>query len=376
MHPDTSKPTAVFTPPSTGGRAYTLSIALPGSIIANAQTHDLKTSLAGQIARAAAVFCVDEIVVFDDGQAAKPRPQRHDRPGQRHDRHTNWEDEDEKTGYTGYNDPNQFLYHVLGYLETPPHLRKHLFPIHANLRTAGSLPSLDMPHHLRREEWCQYREGVTLSPEDAPVEPHPKRNGATSTATTYVEAGLSRPIKLADGIPPYTRVTLDLGVKDPPSGFPYDLSTSSLAAEAVDPATPREETGYYWGYTTRAAASLSAVYSECPFEDGYSFSIGTSERGQSLSSFLSSQPEPQPDAPVDPRLKHVIIIFGGVAGLEVAVENDIILNGQGITRDRTSEVFDAWVNLVPGQGSRTIRAEEAVWLGLMGLRGFTDLAAT
>jgi len=27
-------------------------------------------------------------------------------------------------------------------------------------------------------------------------------------------------------------------------------------------------------------------------------------------------------------------------------------------------LFDTWVNLVPSQGSRTIRTEEAVWIGL------------
>ena len=48
------------------GRDYTLSIALPGSIVANAQTAELKTYLAGQVARAAVVFNVDEIVIFAD----------------------------------------------------------------------------------------------------------------------------------------------------------------------------------------------------------------------------------------------------------------------------------------------------------------------
>lgn len=48
------------------GRAYTVSVALPGSIIANAQTAELRTCLAGQVARALAIFSVDEVVVFDE----------------------------------------------------------------------------------------------------------------------------------------------------------------------------------------------------------------------------------------------------------------------------------------------------------------------
>jgi predicted SPOUT superfamily RNA methylase MTH1 len=35
-------------------------------------------------------------------------------------------------------------------------------------------------------------------------------------------------------------------------------------------------------------------------------------------------------------------------------------------------LFDAWVNLVPGQGSRTIRTEEAVEFGLCALKPWVD----
>ena len=51
---------------SIKGRSYTLSIALPASILRNAQSTELRTYLAGQIGRAACVFNIDEIIVFDD----------------------------------------------------------------------------------------------------------------------------------------------------------------------------------------------------------------------------------------------------------------------------------------------------------------------
>lgn len=53
-------------PQSIKGRSYTLSIALPASILRNAQSNELRTYLAGQIGRAACVFNIDEIIVFDD----------------------------------------------------------------------------------------------------------------------------------------------------------------------------------------------------------------------------------------------------------------------------------------------------------------------
>lgn len=45
---------------------YTLTVALPGSILNNAQSPELKAYLAGEIARSCAVFCVDEVVIFDE----------------------------------------------------------------------------------------------------------------------------------------------------------------------------------------------------------------------------------------------------------------------------------------------------------------------
>ncbi|KAG9716392.1 DUF171-domain-containing protein, partial [Aureobasidium melanogenum] len=214
---DTSRPSAVFTP--TGGRQHTVSIALPGSVIANAQSHDLKTMMAAQVARACAVFQVDEIVVFNDGQSqAGARPRKGF----------------EGDGYTGYSDPDDFLYHVLSYLETPPHLRKTLFPMHPNLRTAGAMPSLDMPHHLRANEWCQYREGVTMGADAAFAEPHSKRSKG-HVVSTLVDCGLPVKTRIPVAVPPGSRVTVKFESADEPQ---MDGHTP-LDAEAVSPDTPR-----------------------------------------------------------------------------------------------------------------------------------------
>jgi hypothetical protein len=46
-------------------RSFTLSMAIPASIIDNAQSFELKTYLVSQIARAAAIYKVDEIVIVE-----------------------------------------------------------------------------------------------------------------------------------------------------------------------------------------------------------------------------------------------------------------------------------------------------------------------
>ncbi|KAL9603583.1 MAG: hypothetical protein Q9219_001086 [cf. Caloplaca sp. 3 TL-2023] len=346
---DTSKPTAVFE--ASGGRNHTLSIALPGSIIENALTPELKTYLTGQIARALAVFCVDEVVIFDDGQCKQ----------RQHDKQPQTQPQNGHTDFTGYSDPNFFLLHLLSYLETPPFLRKHLFPIHPDLRHAGSLPSLDMPHHLRSNEWCRYREGFTVEElaEEQGKKKKRRKHDAPPAKATLVDVGLSQKISVSAAIPPKTRVTIKLP-EDPEAVQP---AQGPIHASAVAPFEPREEDGYYWGYTTRAAASLSAVFQESTFDGGYDLTFGTSERGSPVSDVIT----PKAGISPMPEFSHMLIVFGGVAGLEVAVQADDELQQLGLKEPQ--ELFDYWVNICPGQGSKTIRTEEAVWLGLMALKG-------
>ena len=261
-----------------------------------------------------------------------------------------------KNSYTGYADPNYFLAHILSYLETPPYLRKDLFPLHPDLRLAGSLPSLDMPHHLRKHEWCQYREGVTK------LELPHKRDrkiGRMLPGHTYISTGLDIRVFVPGIIAPETRVTVKFKDKVRSEGIPGN----ELLAEAVAPSAPREEAGYYWGYSVRSASCLSAVLTECSFDGGYDLTIGTSERGVPVSTLDSKRKSTSHSVP---EFAHMMVVFGGVAGLEVAVKADKELEGLGVKGPEA--LFDHWVNLCPGQGSRTIRTEEAVWLGLMGLR--------
>ena len=50
----------------------------------------------------------------------------------------------------------------------------------------------------------------------------------------------------------------------------------------MSPNAPRTEQGLYWGYNVRLAQSFGAVFTQCPFKDGYDVTIGTSERGSSV----------------------------------------------------------------------------------------------
>ena len=52
--------------------------------------------------------------------------------------------------------------------------------------------------------------------------------------------------------------------------------------------------------------------------------------------------------------RHLLVVFGGVAGLEASVDADEALT---ISGEDASCLFDMWVNTCPAQGSGTIRTE-------------------
>ncbi|CAI0389546.1 unnamed protein product, partial [Linum tenue] len=66
--------------------------------------------------------------------------------------------------------------------------------------------------------------------------------------------------------------------------------------------------------------------------------------------------------------RHLLIAFGGLAGLEEGVEEDSSLKVLFIFMlykgTNVRKVFDSYLNTCPDQGSRTIRTEEAILISL------------
>ncbi|XP_078406304.1 putative methyltransferase C9orf114 homolog [Cetorhinus maximus] len=302
------------------GRLYTVSVALPGSVLDNAQSPELRTYLAGQIARACTVFCVDEIVVFDEqGEDAKSV-------------------EGEFQGIGKKGQASVQLARILQYLECPQYLRKSFFPKHQDLQFAGLLNPLDSPHHMRIDEESEYREGVVV---ERPCKPN---------KGSFVNCGMRKEIQIDRKLQAGLRVTVQLHKSE-------NSESRVLKGTVVAPHAPRTESGLYWGYTVRLASCLSAVFTECSFKDGYDLSIGTSERGSNV------------DNVTLPSFKHLLVVFGGLQGLEASVDAD-----QNLSLTDPSILFHQYLNTCPGQGSRTIRTEEAILITLSTLRPKIDTA--
>ncbi|MDM7935735.1 MAG: putative RNA uridine N3 methyltransferase, partial [Methanothrix sp.] len=152
----------------------------------------------GLIARAAAVFRMDRIVVYRDPEF----------------------------------DDSRFISMVLRYIETPQYLRRMLIPRMEELRHVGILPPLRTPHHPKKVESLkigEFRVGAVVE-------------SVGSDGSAWVEIGVDRPIPLRSQERYRKGQRLDVRI----------FSQKPLAAEPVD----RRDIPYYWGYETEVVGGL------------------------------------------------------------------------------------------------------------------------
>jgi len=148
-----------------------LSIAIPASLVSDVPHLREKTLRIGLVGRAAAIFRVNEIVVFPDA--------------------------------LGFDQSKEasLIATILSYMETPQYLRKQLVKIRPELQYVGILPPLRTPHHplmnkLKDLTLGEHREGVVV---------------ASVKKGSLVDIGVERPVNISEkGIPIDTRVTVKI----------------------------------------------------------------------------------------------------------------------------------------------------------------------
>jgi hypothetical protein len=222
-----------------------------------------------------------------------------------------------------YRDPehdgSQEMIALLRYAETPQYLRKHLFKSSPDLKYAGVLPPLRLPPHRVQPPLTggQIREGVVL-----------RHNGMTvdgSDASAWVDVGATSPVPAAEKLRAGQRITVRIYSRDGKFWC-----------------TP-EQSPVYRGYVTRyypALADLIARQSQV---------IVTSVEGQRVSCDLLQR--------LRSRLTgEVLVIFGSPhRGVGPILENE---------GHMLSEFPCTIIDVVPDQGSATVRTEEAVFAAL------------
>ena len=272
----------------------TLAIAIPASVTSDTPHLREKTSKIGWIGRAAAVFRVNEIIIYPDN-AAKGKQKSE----------------------------AELIALPLAYLETPQYLRKRLFKLEPRLQYAGILPPLRTPHHpLNRKaknlKVGEYREGVTMS----------KTKEGMLVDIGVEQPALMRETQWSLG----KRLTLQI-VK---AGERVEVQTLSKA-----------EVPYYWGYTVTVENSSFVKLVE---NGKFDLTIATSKIGIKFMDIAEKMAEKWKQA------NRTLVAFGApTRGLhEIVGEEGVDLNN----------VADFVVNIVPEQGTETIRTEEALLASL------------
>lgn len=155
----------------------------------------------------------------------------------------------------------------------------------------------------------------------------PKQNRGS-----YVNIGLLNDCLVDKILTPGLRVTVKL---EPDQ----DLRSRKIRGKIVSPLQPRLETGVYWGYNVRIAKSLSEIFTKSSYEDGYDLTVGTSDKGEKLQTIENKSL----------KFNHALVVYGGVQGLESALEND-----DNLDVEDPCLLFDQYLNVIPSQGNSFI----------------------
>lgn len=276
-----------------------ISIAIPSSFIDVYSNNAHKTQQIGRIARAAAIFQVDEVLIYLDKKNQKQNKNQH------------------------------LITSVLEYMETPQYLRKYLFGKLPELRHVGLLPPLRTPHHplVKKAKLLkpgEFREGFAF-----------KEKGKL-----LVDVGVETPLALLQGQdkPLPRRVTVKLQRK---------MHGNLVAIPCVSPHPIP-----YWGY--------HVVNIDLPLGNFlktrtmFDIVIATSRKGIPLKERMNSIKRHW-------KTKMRLLLLYGTHNEGLAE----ILQREGYD---VSTVAHHSINLIPNQGTATIRTEEAVYIGLAAFR--------
>ena len=270
-----------------------LSIAIPASTISDTPHPREKTAKIGLIGRAAAIFRVDEIIVYPDNLKVNQRREL------------------------------DYIALLLNYLETPQYLRKALFKLDPDLEFAGILPPLRTPHHplsgkTKHLQVGEYREGVVLS---------------ETKEGLVVDIGVQQPAVLRQ--------------KQFAIGERLTLQVINVGKQIEVQAANRDDVPQYWGYEVRVE---KRSFGQLMFDRDFDLKIAAAKIGDNFMDVANKIGAKWHSS------QRVLVAFGAPSrGLhEIAQDEGLELGS----------IADFVVNMVPNQGTVTVRTEEALLASL------------
>lgn len=259
-----------------------LGIAIPDSCLIDSQSILDKSFKISQISRACSIFCVNKIIVY-------------------HDKSVKTEKMDKK-----------ILKTILEYLDTPPYLRKKIYPKMWILKHAGILPPIKSPHHMTTIDINKIKDGDV-------------RFGFVirQNDSLYVDVGLEKMIKY-NGSQIGKKVLVKIS------------KNSQLMADDIS----KDSVESYLGYDVQDADSLSSILGDPKNEI-----VMTSVQGAPFTKYVNNLMNKVKHS------KNLLVIFGSPKlGLRKIMESENI---------QISSI-DNFLNMFPKQGTQTVRLEEAI----------------
>ncbi len=246
-------------------REKRISIAIPASVVSDTPHLREKTSKIGLIGRAAAIFRLNEIIIYQDTLKIDQTAEMN------------------------------LIALLLSYMEAPQYLRKRLFKIQPELQFAGILPPLRTPHHpldkqMKQLKVGEYREGITLS---------------KTGESMLVDIGVEQPALIRDRqIPVNKRVTVKI---------------TKIERQVEAELANQEDITTYWGYSVaEEKSSLGKLVKGKHFD----LTIATSKYGHPFAKVAEEIADRWRDS------RSILIVFGApTRGLnEIAKQEGLSLN--------------------------------------------------
>jgi hypothetical protein len=209
------------------------------------------------------------------------------------------------------------LYELLQYLDTPQYLRRRVFPHSASLKFVGLLPPLRTRSHplqasIENLENGDLRWGIQVQ-------------------RGHVDIGITQLIKYHE----------DISEREP-TLFRVVRTKPEIVLEII----PREDTDEYWGFETRHVENLPQFLSHISEKTRIAFS-----RIAPIYNKIESEIKNTLSA-----TKSACAIFGGpLRGIRELLSSEM---------EELKKNIDFWANTIPGQGTETVRLEEAIWTSL------------
>jgi predicted SPOUT superfamily RNA methylase MTH1 len=269
----------------------TLKVAIPDTSLIDCTDLRQKTVKVGQIARALAIFRVDQILVYSTGKLSS---------AQKRDA--------------------ELIMKILRFMDIPQYLRRRVFPRSPSLQYAGLLPPLR-------------------------TRSHPLQSRISDLSVGSLRWGIQvRPGKIDLGFDELVNFSTILSERDP-TLFKVESASPYLSFSVVD----RSKAPIYWGFEVGHAENLVTLLEESKMMTRVGFSR---------------------KAPLFANLENDLRSTVSNTGSVLAIFGDPtsgILEIFDSQRDDVKSHIDFWVNSIDGQGSETVRLEEAVFvcLGLL-----------